>query len=194
MQQIAVLQNHYDMDEGEYWEPDGTLVGIRTQMRQKTRHLFELQPESITVMEELGEGAFGMVHKGEWAGSPQGTVQVAVKSLHCQEEKSRHQLLEEGAIMGQFSHPNVVRLYGVIDLPDKVCGNIITLLWTHTSRHSDLQPSLRRLCWSWNTSQGEISSISWPSAGRVDYISTCVCWLCRTQYNGNICTSVCIYK
>ena len=89
-------------------------------MRQKTRHLFELQPESITVLEELGEGAFGMVHKGEWVDSPQGPLQVAVKSLHCQEEESRYKLLEEGAIMGQFNHQNVVKLYGVIDLPDKV--------------------------------------------------------------------------
>ena len=71
-------------------------------------------------MGELGEGEFGMVYKGKLAGSPQGPLQVAVKSLHRQEEESRCKLLKEAAIMGQFSHPYVVRLYGVVDQPNKV--------------------------------------------------------------------------
>ena len=89
-------------------------------MQQKRIQSFELQHESITLLGELGSGEFGMVHKGEWAGSPQGPLQVAVKSLHRQEEESRYKLLKEAAIMGQFNHPYVVKLYGVIDQPNKV--------------------------------------------------------------------------
>ena len=89
-------------------------------MTQKTNHSFELQPAGITLLEELGEGEFGMVHKGEWASSPYGQIQVAVKSLHKQEEENRYKLLKKAAIMGQFNHPNVVRLCGVIDKPNKV--------------------------------------------------------------------------
>ena len=103
-----------------YWTPGSTVMEIRTQMSQKAQHSFGLQPESITFLEELGEGEFGMVYKGEWVDSPQGPLQVAVKSLHRQEEENRYKLLKEAAIMGQFNHPYVVRLYGVVDQPEKV--------------------------------------------------------------------------
>ena len=121
VQHNALVQSHYEMDDGdEYWKPAESLAGIKAQMYQNTKHLLELQPESITVMEELGEGAFGTVYKGKWMGSTQGAVQVAVKSLHSQEEENRYKLLKEAAIMGQFNHPYVVKLYGVIDQKDKV--------------------------------------------------------------------------
>ena len=121
VQHIALVQSHYEMDDGdEYWRPAESLAGIKVQMRQNTKHLLEVQPESITIMKELGEGEFGTVHKGEWVGSTQGAVQVAVKSLRSQEKDNKYKLLKEAAIMGQFSHSNVVRLYGVIDKPGKV--------------------------------------------------------------------------
>ena len=89
-------------------------------MNQNAKDTFELDPEDITLQESLGEGEFGMVYKGVWSSSPQGSIQVAVKSLHSQDKDSKYKLLKEAAIMGQFSHPNVVRLYGVVDKPDKV--------------------------------------------------------------------------
>ena len=79
-----------------------------------------MQSESVTLLEELGGGEFGIIYKGEWVSSLQGPVQVAVKSLRREEEESRYKLLKEAAIMVQFNHPNVVRLYGVIDKPNKV--------------------------------------------------------------------------
>ena len=91
-------------------------------MKQKHIHTFELQPENITLLKELGKGEFGIVYQGKLMGSPQGPLQVAVKSLHRQEEESRYKLLKEAAIMGQFNHPYVVRLYGVVDQPNKVIG------------------------------------------------------------------------
>ena len=120
MQQYAELQTAYELEEDPYWVPAATLNGIKVQMSQKTTQYFEMQPESVTLLEELGKGEFGMVHKGEWVGSLQGPLQVAVKSLHSQEEENRYKLLKEAAIMGQFNHPYVVKLYGVIDKPNKV--------------------------------------------------------------------------
>ena len=79
-----------------------------------------MNPAAITLQESLGEGEFGTVYKGVWASSPQGPLQVAVKSLHSQEKDNKYKLLKEAAILGQFNHPNVVRLYGVIDKPGKV--------------------------------------------------------------------------
>ena len=73
-----------------------------------------------------------MVHKGEWPGSPQGPLQVAIKSLHSQETENKYKLFKEAAIMGQFNHPYVVRLYGVVDKPNKVMG-FHSITWLGTS-------------------------------------------------------------
>ena len=120
MQHYTALQTQFVLDENIYWTPAATVSQIKAQLGKETNCSLELQPESITLLEELGEGEFGMVYKGEWVDSPQGPLQVAVKSLHRQEEENRYKLLKEAAIMGQFNHPNVVRLYGIIDTPNKV--------------------------------------------------------------------------
>ena len=137
MQQYAEPLSTNLLEENQYWVPAATLTGIRAQIRQKATHSFELQPESITLLEELGRGEFGMVHKGEWVGAPQGPLQVAVKSLHNHEEESRYKLLKEAAIMGQFNHPYVVKLYGVVDKPNKVMQGIT---WPCTFNHAKLIP------------------------------------------------------
>ena len=93
-------------------------------MRQNTRHSFELQSQSVNLLQELGGGEFGMVYKGEWESSPRRRVQVAVKTLHSQEEENRYKLLKEAFIMGQFNHPNVVKFHGVIDRPNRVSNSI----------------------------------------------------------------------
>ena len=65
----------------------------------------------------LGSGQFGTVYRGEWAaqGLPQEKLEVAVKTLQeGASEQDKVKLLQEAAIMGQFSHPNVVKLYGLV--------------------------------------------------------------------------------
>ena len=64
----------------------------------------------------LGSGQFGTVHKGEWVASEGGEkIEVAVKTLKERaSEEDRVKFLQEAAIMGQFSHPNVVKLYGIV--------------------------------------------------------------------------------
>ena len=47
--------------------------------------------------------------------SPKGNVDVAVKTLKEGSEKDdRVKFLQEAAIMGQFKHPNVVTMHGVV--------------------------------------------------------------------------------
>ena len=42
-------------------------------------------------------------------------MEVAIKTLKSSaEESDRVKFLQEGAIMGQFKHPNVVRLHGIV--------------------------------------------------------------------------------
>ncbi|EDQ90094.1 uncharacterized protein MONBRDRAFT_16259, partial [Monosiga brevicollis MX1] len=76
----------------------------------------ELARPAVTLLDELGKGAFGVVYKGlmrEGGGIPD--YLVAVKSLHATSSASdRSELLEEAAVMAQFRHENVVQLVGVV--------------------------------------------------------------------------------
>ena len=146
IQQYAELQSINLLEENQYWVPAATFSGIKAQIHQKSAHSFELQPESITLLEELGKGEFGMVYKGEWVGSPQGPLQVAIKSLHSQETENKYKLLKEAAIMGQFNHPYVVRLYGIIDKPNKVYIGIPQLALHDLELPSRKFNTICRLC------------------------------------------------
>ena len=61
-----------------------------------------------------------MVNKGEWQ-SVKGPVEVAVKTLKRGSSKEDTvRFLQEAAIMGQFRHPNIVQLLGVVTLSEPV--------------------------------------------------------------------------
>ena len=63
----------------------------------------------------LGSGQFGTVYKGVWKSVTRGSVEVAVKTLNKGSmEQDKVKFLQEAAIMGQFKHPNVVEMYGVV--------------------------------------------------------------------------------
>ena len=80
------------------------------------------------VTDYLGSGQFGTVNKGVWT-TPTGSVPVAIKTLNDNtSEDERVKYLQEAAIMGQFHHPNVVKLHGVVTIGDPVS---IQLLITH---------------------------------------------------------------
>ena len=70
-----------------------------------------------------------MVYRGEWSqpGEEKG-VPVAVKTLKAgtdREQKVR--FLQEAAIIGQFSHPNVVKLHGIVIGEEVLMGS---MSWT----------------------------------------------------------------
>jgi serine/threonine protein kinase len=74
----------------------------------------------IRMFTELGSGEFGNVSKAVWSISGT-TKEVAVKTLkQGSSENDRVRFLQEAAIMGQFNHPHVVKLYGVVTLEDPV--------------------------------------------------------------------------
>ena len=75
------------------------------------------------ITKALGSGQFGVVSMGVWQ-SPMGAVEVAVKQLQpgaTEAEKIR--FLQEAAINGQFRHPNVVQLMGVV-----TTGELVSLI------------------------------------------------------------------
>ena len=74
----------------------------------------------------LGSGNFGEVSKGEWQ-CGEGPVEVAVKTLKSGSTKEEEvRFLQEAAIMGQFRHPNIVQLLGVVTLTEQVSRRGIT--------------------------------------------------------------------
>ena len=76
----------------------------------------------IRITDHLGSGQFGTVNRGLWQ-SPEGTLEVAVKTLKPElGENDRVKFLQEAAINGQFQHPNVVKLHGVVTMGETVSG------------------------------------------------------------------------
>ena len=75
---------------------------------------------SFSVLEQLGSGQFGEVCKALWSLSG-ATKELAIKTLRAElPEEEKVRFLQEAAIMGQFSHPNVVKLCGVVTVGDPV--------------------------------------------------------------------------
>nr|XP_033805028.1 cytoplasmic tyrosine-protein kinase BMX isoform X2 [Geotrypetes seraphini] len=70
--------------------------------------LWELKRIDIVLLKELGSGQFGLVQLGKWKGE----YDVAVKMIR-ESSMSEEEFLEEAQIMMKFSHPKLVRLYGV---------------------------------------------------------------------------------
>ena len=102
-----------------YWSPAQTTEAIFDQM-SKGKYL-EIPPSSVKKQCKLGEGEFGEVLKGEWTTPAKRMLPVALKTLKSSaSEEERLKLLQEAAIMGQFNHPHIVRLYGVVTLSEPV--------------------------------------------------------------------------
>ena len=77
--------------------------------------MYNIYTELHRVVSHLGSGQFGSVDQGVWRRPNDSAVDVALKTLNegaSEQEKVR--FLQEGAIMAQFRHPNVVSLHGVV--------------------------------------------------------------------------------
>ena len=65
--------------------------------------------------ELIGSGQFGDVYKGKWYSGGEEETVVAVKTLkENSNDGNKIKFLQEAAIMGQFKHPNIVCMYGII--------------------------------------------------------------------------------
>ena len=77
------------------------------------RRYREISRNDLEQKAELGRGNFAVVHKGVWR-TLKGDIPVAIKVLKMEDEDSCLSFLQEAAILGQFNHPNVLRLLGVV--------------------------------------------------------------------------------
>ncbi|KAM3621771.1 uncharacterized protein V6R79_015758 [Siganus canaliculatus] len=75
----------------------------------------EIDPSAINKQKVIGVGEFGEVFRGVMKTPSRGELTVAIKTLKPgYSEKQRQDFLSEASIMGQFSHPNIIRLEGVV--------------------------------------------------------------------------------
>ena len=79
-------------------------------------------PFPSRIQNHLGSGQFGTVSKGLWSVSRDSFLVAIKQVLPSAPSTERIKLLQEAAIMGQFSHPNIVKLYGLVTVNDPV-GN-----------------------------------------------------------------------
>ncbi|XP_029434050.1 ephrin type-A receptor 3 isoform X1 [Rhinatrema bivittatum] len=100
------------------------LPGIRTYVDPHTYedpnqavHEFakELDAACISIDKVVGAGEFGEVCSGRLKLPSKKEISMAIKTLKVgYTEKQRRDFLSEASIMGQFDHPNIIRLEGVV--------------------------------------------------------------------------------
>uniref|UniRef100_A0AAX7V8B1 receptor protein-tyrosine kinase n=1 Tax=Astatotilapia calliptera TaxID=8154 RepID=A0AAX7V8B1_ASTCA len=75
----------------------------------------EIDVSTVKIEEVIGAGEFGEVYKGRLKLPGKREIYVAIKTLKAgYVEKQRRDFLSEASIMGQFDHPNIIRLEGVV--------------------------------------------------------------------------------
>ncbi|XP_072202944.1 ephrin type-A receptor 3 isoform X3 [Excalfactoria chinensis] len=75
----------------------------------------ELDASNISIDKVVGAGEFGEVCSGRLKLPSKKEISVAIKTLKAgYTEKQRRDFLGEASIMGQFDHPNIIRLEGVV--------------------------------------------------------------------------------
>ncbi|XP_029433599.1 ephrin type-A receptor 6 [Rhinatrema bivittatum] len=75
----------------------------------------EIDPSRIRIERVIGAGEFGEVCSGRLRTPAKREIAVAIKTLKGgYMERQRKDFLREASIMGQFDHPNIIRLEGVV--------------------------------------------------------------------------------
>ncbi|XP_053740409.1 ephrin type-A receptor 4b isoform X1 [Synchiropus splendidus] len=75
----------------------------------------EIDASNIRIERVIGAGEFGEVCSGRLRVQGKREIYVAIKSLKAgYSDKQRRDFLSEASIMGQFDHPNIIRLEGVV--------------------------------------------------------------------------------
>ena len=73
------------------------------------------------IVKYIGNGQFGTVNLAKWTQQYVDPMEVAVKVCRAGITGAlKTKFLMEAAIMGQFRHANVVKLYGVVTMSEQV--------------------------------------------------------------------------
>ena len=97
----------------------------------------------------IGQGNFGEVHKAVWRKNGE-DINVAVKMQNDKaKEKEKVTFLQEAATMGQFNHPNIVKMFGIVPEEGKsdscvstyACANNAHFVFIHSFNTTNLYMS-----------------------------------------------------
>jgi ephrin-B len=123
--------------------------------------VLELPRSALIMKEHLASGEFGNIHKGIW-NSPYADKDVAVKTLKSSaKDEERLKFLQEAAIMAQFRHPHIVKLFGAVTMDEPILlilelmsnGDLLQWLqsthemnWGKSSMSPELPTQLLQFC------------------------------------------------
>jgi ephrin-B len=134
-----------------YCDP-GSSTGSIYQQLSNTKYR-ELNRQNIQISTNLRSGEFSRVNQGVW-NAPWGSVDVAIKTLNDKaREEEKVLFLREAAIMGQFHHPNIVKMHGVVTVGEPMM--IVLELMT--------QGDLRQYLQQYQPIPGELAVATLPS-------------------------------
>ncbi|KAK0183194.1 hypothetical protein PV327_001259 [Microctonus hyperodae] len=106
----------------------GTLSSVASSRTSTNRGVPQYELENVIFHQELGEGAFGKVYKGELQSVPcpkrqdQSSIYVAVKTLkENATPKTQSDFKREVDLMSDLRHPNIICLLGVVLKGEPMC-------------------------------------------------------------------------
>ncbi|XP_046670353.1 tyrosine-protein kinase transmembrane receptor Ror-like isoform X1 [Homalodisca vitripennis] len=120
--------------------PGSNASSLKSEARPRVR---EFHLSNIRFLQELGEGAFGKVYKGEICGLDSGPLLVAIKTLkENATAKTAQDFRREVDLMSELRHPNIVCLLGVSLSGEPMCmlfefmtrGDLHEFLMSHSNR------------------------------------------------------------
>ncbi|KAL1117143.1 hypothetical protein AAG570_004471, partial [Ranatra chinensis] len=123
--------------------PESGASSVKSDSRARVR---EFHPSNIRFVQELGEGAFGKVYKGEIVGVGEEPIQVAIKTLkENASAKTTGDFRREVDLMCELRHENIVCLLGVCLSREPLCmlfefmprGDLHEYLIAHSPPNSD---------------------------------------------------------
>ncbi|KAG7214623.1 hypothetical protein INR49_010515, partial [Caranx melampygus] len=123
-QHCGYIKAKQDPDEEKMQFQHGRAPGSRTYIHPHTYEdpnqavrdfAKEIDASNIRIERVIGAGEFGEVCSGRLRVQGKREIYVAIKSLKAgYSDKQRRDFLSEASIMGQFDHPNIIRLEGVV--------------------------------------------------------------------------------
>uniref|UniRef100_G3PRP9 receptor protein-tyrosine kinase n=1 Tax=Gasterosteus aculeatus aculeatus TaxID=481459 RepID=G3PRP9_GASAC len=130
----------------------------------------EIDVSSIHIERVIGMGEFGEVCSGRLRVQGKREIYVAIKSLKAgYSDKQRRDFLSEASIMGQFDHPNIIRLEGVVTR----CKPLMII--TEYMENGSLDAFLRVLAYNYTEATGTYLSpggkipIRWTAPEAIAY-------------------------
>uniref|UniRef100_A0A1L8DLX7 Tyrosine-protein kinase n=1 Tax=Nyssomyia neivai TaxID=330878 RepID=A0A1L8DLX7_9DIPT len=109
------------------------------------RERWELSNDDVVLLDKIGRGNFGDVYKAKLKPSKK---DVAVKTCRMTlPEEQKRKFLQEGRILKQYDHPNIVKLIGICVQKQPIMivmelvpgGSLLNFLRKHKSTHTSKQ-------------------------------------------------------